>query len=264
MVEKARLEDAVRALNDALGEITPYKLAVVVPSEVGVLGPDENARYMPKKVFDQLVDNIKRDSNLSSLPFLWRKADGSFVCLSGNHRIMAAREAGIPMILALYTDQELSGEERVAIQLSHNSLVGMDDPMRLRELWDKINSIDLKAYSGLDDDLLKKYEPIDISRIGEEQLRFEELRLMFVPDEIEHITNVLDAIGSTNHPVLLGRLEDFDQFFDALLEFKQDQQIYNTATAFLRMVDIVAEWLREHSLQADGVGEPVVIDDVSV
>ncbi len=55
----------------------------------------ENARFMRHETFRRLVENVKRDGALSSLPFCWRKPDGRYLVLSGNHRVMAAREAGL-------------------------------------------------------------------------------------------------------------------------------------------------------------------------
>ncbi len=251
MADKPRLEAALSALNDALGDITPYKLAVVAPQDVRLLDQEHNARYMTKKVYDRLLDNIKRDTNLSSLPFLWRDADGSFVCLSGNHRIMAARDAGVELILALYTDADMSQQERVAVQLSHNSLVGQDDPARLRSLWDEIKAIDLRVYSGLDDGLLQSFEPVKIARVDEDKIRIEELRLLFVLPEIAEIKRVMKRLGDSERTTLLGHYADFERFFDVLLRFKESQNILNTATAFMRIIAIAEQWLdnfeREHN-----------------
>jgi hypothetical protein len=250
MVTQARIETALDDLNGLLGEITPYKLTVVDPAEVQILRGDENARYMPKKVYDRLVANIAQDTNLSSLPFLWRTAEGVFICLSGNHRVMAARDAGIPLILALYTDDDLSRGQQVAIQLSHNALAGKDDPTILRQLWREMEQLEWKSYSGLDDELLASFEPVTVDLINEARLRFEELRLLFLPPEIETIKAVLEELGK--HPALVARYEDFDAFFETLLDLKEQADVLNTATAFRYMIDIVRAWLDENAEQNEG------------
>ena len=242
MAEEARIKEAVSALNAALEGVSPYKLVAISPQDIQLLDEDKNARYMPRRVYQQLVENIRGNSNLASLPFLW-KSGSEFVCLSGNHRVMAARDAGVSLILALYTDSELSRQERVAIQLSHNSLSGLDDPAKLTALWKEINALEWKAYSGLDDGLLKTFAPVKIQRIDESKLRFEELRLMFTQSEIGRIKEVTKALGASAHPCLMGRIEDFDHFFDVLLKFKESEEVLNTATAFRRMIDIVEEWM---------------------
>lgn len=243
MVDKERLDNAIDLLNAALGELTPYRIVALPPGDIVLLKEEENARYMTKKVYERLVENIRRDRNLSSLPFLWRETDGVYICLSGNHRVMAARDAGVMFILALYTDAAMSREERVAVQLSHNSLVGLDDPARLKSLWNEIESLNWKVYTGLDDGLLATYNPIEIQRVAENGLRFEELRLLFVEPEIEHVKEAIKRIGSSRYAMLLGDMSVFDRFFDVLIRFKEKEEILNTATAFLAMTDMVEKWL---------------------
>src|SRR5512144_249386 len=78
--DKQRIDELCGLLNDALGEVTPYKLAVEDPAQI--LPIDKNAHFMPKRIYDQMVQNIQRDKNLSSLPFCWKRADGRFVAIS--------------------------------------------------------------------------------------------------------------------------------------------------------------------------------------
>lgn len=193
MAEQARLDEAVVQLNALLGDVTPYKLAVVAPGDVQHVA--KNARYMPSAMYRQLVDNIKRDGNLASLPFCWRKADGVFVVLSGNHRVDAARDAGISSILVLYTDAQLSKSQAVSIQLSHNALAGADVPTVLLELWQEIDSLQDKSYAGLDEALLDNLAKASVVRIDRAGLEFEEMSLLFLSSEIERIKETLKRLG---------------------------------------------------------------------
>lgn len=249
METKTRLQVTLNELNQLLGEVTPYKLAIVTPSEIKAL--DKNARYMSKRVYDQLTANIAQDGNLSSLPFCWRMPDGTMESLSGNHRIKTAIAAGIDSILVLYTDEELSKSQRVAIQLSHNALVGQDNPTVLRELWREIGNLDGKVYSGLDEDTLKTMENVSVIRIQEAQLRFEELTLYFVSSEIDKIEAVLKRLGSVTKHRFVTRVEDFDKFFEVLLDFKEAAGIISTSTAFLAMIEIANEWLERNALERE-------------
>jgi hypothetical protein len=245
MADEARLSEILNALNEGLGEVTPYKLALVSPADVKPV--DKNAHYMSKRVYDQLTANIAQDGNLASLPFCWRSQSGEFVSLSGNHRVMAARDADVPLILVLYTDQKLSRPEQVAIQLSHNALVGADNPTTLRELWQEIDNLQLKVYSGLDEELLETMEPIPVAQVSEAGLRLEELGILFLPCEISQIESTVKRLGAKTRKRLAARVEEFDRFFEALLDFKEAANIVNTATAFMAMVEIVEEWLAEHN-----------------
>lgn len=253
MVDKVRIDTLLEELNSALGSVTPYKLALVDPGEVKPV--DKNAHYMTKRVYDQLRDNVQRDGNLSSLPFCWRHPDGRMESLSGNHRVLAARDAEVPLMLVLYTDAELSKAERIAIQLSHNALVGADNPTTLRELWTEIDALSLKVYSGLDEQYLATLDTVEVLRVDEAHLRMEELALMFLPSEIDRIEHLLKRLGSTRRRRFAAQVEAFDAFFEALLQFKEAQGIVNSSTAILALVEIAREWLEHNEVEHHGVVE---------
>lgn len=245
-------------LNDLLIStgVTPYKLALVKPTEIVLL--DKNAHYMPKRVFDQLVANIKRDHNLESLPFCWRRDDGKFVALSGNHRVKGAIEANVSLIMVLYTDAPLLADERVAKQIAHNALVGMDNPTMLAELYQSIGDLNFKIYSGLDDETLKTLQKVDVRTLREANLLFEEIVLTFVPAEQKQIELVVKEIGRHRKALtLVGDYRDWDEFFETLLRFKEQQRIVNSATAFKAMIEIVRKWMEEHDGQSNSDAEQI-------
>ncbi len=244
MVDEARLQNVLKELNELLGDVTPYKLAVVPPSEIRPV--DKNAHFMPKRVWDSLRANVEKDGNLSSLPFCWRHPDGTYESMSGNHRVKVAAETGVSHILTLYTDEALSKPERLAIQLSHNALVGQENFTTLRELWEEIDDLSLRVYTGLDEQYLETMAPVNIQRINEAALRFEEVTLMFIPAEVERIKNVVPLLGKATRHRFAGRLQEWDSFFEMLLTFKEAAGIVNTSTAFLAIIDIVEEWIAEH------------------
>jgi hypothetical protein len=243
MGEDARLDDAVAALNAQLGDITPYKLAVVDPA--ALVPVEKNAHYLPKATFDRLADNIARDGNLSTLPFCWRTPAGDYIVLSGNHRVLAAKTAKITRILILFTDQALTRAEQVAIQLSHNALVGQDNPTQLLELWHEIDDLGMKVYSGLDDALLATLKPVEMVRVAEGTLHFEELRVLFLSSEIATMADVLKRLGDAKRPRFAARFEEWERFWDVLLTFKEAEGIKNTATALLAMIEIVERHLTD-------------------
>lgn len=243
MADQARLDDLVGQLNAALGDVTPYKLAVVAPAAVKPV--DKNAHYMSKRIYDQLMSNVQADGNLSSLPFCWKSDKGEFICLSGNHRVQVAKEAGIELIMILYTDAALSRAQRRAIQLSHNALVGQDNPTTLRELWAEIDTLNWKIYSGLDENLLDTMDQASVVRISDEQLRFEELTIFFLSPEIDRIEETVKRLGKVTKRRFAARYQDFDRFFELLLDFKEAERILNTATALMAMIKIVEQWLAE-------------------
>lgn len=56
---------------------------------------ERNARFMRQETYARLVDNVRRDGRLTSVPFAIREPDGRYLVLSGNHRTMAAIDAGL-------------------------------------------------------------------------------------------------------------------------------------------------------------------------
>ena len=161
---------------------------------------------------------------------------------------MAAKDAGIPLILVLYTDAKLSRSEQRAIQLSHNAIVGQDNPTTLRELWQEMDDLGAKIYSGLDDGLIETMERINVQTINEEALRFQELTILFMASEIDRIKDVLKRLGSINKARFAARYDEFDRFFEALLEFKEAANVVNTGTAIMAMIEIVETWITEHNV----------------
>jgi len=247
------MADEVRQRIDAFNELLeqfqfPFRVDITRP---GDLRPaDKNAHFMTGQMFQQLVANIKRDGGLTSIPFCWRDEKGTTHILSGHHRVDAAKDAGQEWIMILYTDRKLSRQEQIAIQLSHNSIFGQDEPSILRDLWVELTSLDMKAYSGLDDQVMNSYAPIKIDTLGEKDITFQEVVLTFFPSEIERLEGVIKRLAAHKRQRYAAPLEQFDRFIDRMMDFKEATGIYNSATAVLAMLDIVEEWLAAQ--QEDG------------
>lgn len=208
------------------------------PREIKLL--EVNARYMKHEDFVQLTDNIRKDGALSSTPFLWKDpADGRYLCLSGNHRVMAAIDAGLKEITCLATDDELSEDQRIAIQLSHNSLVGQDDTATLKLLYDKILDTDIKKYSGLDDKTLELLDMISTVSISEANLQFHTLTMVFLPDELKNAQKVMDEAmeqAKRADTVWLARVAEYDSWLDVQEATSSAYNVKNVATAVCLML----------------------------
>jgi hypothetical protein len=125
------IREVLNLLNDKLAGDFPYRLELAAPGELKLL--EKNARYMKAEQFQSLVENIKKDGNLSSLPLCYREKDGKLRVLSGNHRVMAARKAEVESVLVMVLGDEKDADEQMAIQLSHNAIAGQDDLVILKE-----------------------------------------------------------------------------------------------------------------------------------
>ena len=69
-----KIQQTVSQLNSMLDEMNaPYKVDFVDPAEIKLL--DKNARYMSQEMFQNLVDNVKNDGGLTSLPLCIKEGD---------------------------------------------------------------------------------------------------------------------------------------------------------------------------------------------
>lgn len=120
------------------------KIEDIVPAEL-------NANKMTDGDFDKLVRNITISGGLSSVITCYKRtSDEKYVIISGHHRYRACVKAGYTKCPVLYADEsQLSRDEIIALQLSHNSLHGEDNKGILKRLFDEIQSIDFKEFANI-------------------------------------------------------------------------------------------------------------------
>lgn len=122
-----------------------------------------NANEMTGEDFASLYDNIGK-SGLSSVPCCFKKATGRYGMISGHHRLRACKKLHYKSIGILWCDEsELSKDEIIAIQLSHNSLHGQDNISILKKLFEQIRSIEYKKFAHINIDELNPVSAEGIS-----------------------------------------------------------------------------------------------------
>lgn len=122
----------------------------------------KNARFMEQSMFNQLVNNIRRDGQLSSVPFCVEHDNGTYTVVSGNHRIQAANMAGLTSCHIMYiNEKDISNDEIRAIQLSANSINGQDDQEIIKQLLDEITDVALKEYAHISNEVLESVKDIN-------------------------------------------------------------------------------------------------------
>lgn len=137
-----------------------FKIAEVQLSDIKLV--EKNAHFMSNDTFTALVNNIKRDGELSSVPFCVKYPDGHFTVVSGNHRVEAAKMAGLTIIPVMYVlEEDTSNDEIRAKQLSHNSISGKDDPEIIKQLLDEIRDVAFKEYAHISNEILEGVKDID-------------------------------------------------------------------------------------------------------
>lgn len=175
--------------------------------ETGSIHPGEietltwNARFMTHDQFQRLVQNVKRDGCLTSSPLLyWPESRDRPLCLSGNHRTKAAIEAGLESIPVLIIRDELTADEQKAMQLAHNAVEGQDDASTLRALYESIEDIDLRQYSGLNDATLDLLVDVDLPSMADVQPKWHTLTMLLLPDEAEEMQQAFDEASKLAPP----------------------------------------------------------------
>ena len=124
----------------AIGDITPTPV---------------NANSMSKPMFNRLKENIRK-SGLSSAIACVRRETGDYEIISGNHRYKAVRELGYTSLNIIFAEEkDLTKDEIIALQLSHNSVTGNDDKGILKRLFDEISSIEFKEFASISVDDMK-------------------------------------------------------------------------------------------------------------
>lgn len=219
-------------------------LEIVNPGDLVLL--KKNARVFKKDVFRQLTANIRKDGRLSSMPLCRRMEDGKLEVLSGNHRVQASVQAGVPLILVMVIEANLSREQQIAIQLSHNALVGEDDQVLLAELWAEIEDIEAKLYAGLSSDAVENLGKIELVSFTTPQVAARTMTFAFTDDEAERLNAVLEALETLPaKEVYVQSLRHFDRFFDLLEQAKKKGSVRNTSLAMLQLLDLCEKALAE-------------------
>ena len=224
------------------------RLMVVEPGRLTLL--KDNARFFKRETFRQLRDNIAADKRLSSVPLCYRHEDGKLEVLSGNHRVQASIEAGLAHIVVLVITEKLDKSRRIAIQLSHNALVGEDDQSILANLWAQVESVQDKLYSGLDSEMLKELGEVELVNFATPQVPAHMVTLMFTDGEQEQLSQILDLLADAarrSSAVHVFQGTQYETFSKLLLDVKNAEKIRDSSLAMMRMLEIVSEYLERES-----------------
>jgi hypothetical protein len=168
-------------------------------------------------------------------------------------------KAGIEEADVLEILTPLTRAQFVALQLSHNAVVGEDDPNILQSLYAELD-FGWKEYSGLTDDAFK-VEDLDTSVLRVGQPFYEELQIFFLPADAAIFTTLLAKIAKSKAAItrLVGAYADFDRFFQGLLAVKHSTGVHNTAVALRMMAELAADALARRE-EAAAAGDAEVAD----
>lgn len=189
----------------------------------------KNARRMQRALYQRLVNNIKADNALLSVPLVVER-EGELEIISGHHRIKAAIEAGLKTVQVMVLDgAQLTKDKQTAMQLSHNAIEGEDDEALLAELYESIRNMADKEYSGLTDEVLGVEQMISCEPPNPD---FHIHVFLFTKaDEavIEDAFNACDEMAAEQVHAM--PLSDFDVFLSAISDVKRRFKILGHSTA---------------------------------
>lgn len=214
-----------------------------------------NAHYMDKTEFDILVANIRRDGVLTSYPVIYDR-DVRGEILSGNHRVKAALQAGLTETPCIVIKSPLTHDQKLGIILSHNAIHGKDDETILRQLFEQIESVDFKKYSGLTEDDFK-LEEVDFKAMSFEQPQIVESVIKFMPaDKACFEQTVADIEKKYKKKTLyLAHIADYGRLFDTVLKIKTDYGIINVSTAMKKLCDLAQTQMRLEEEADEAAGD---------
>lgn len=209
-----------------------------------VVSTKVNANQMSKKNFDKLCTNIEKSGFSSMIACYERSEDGKYVIISGNHRYLACVKLGYNKLNILYADEsELSHDEIIAVQLSHNSLHGSDDRGILKQLFDEIEDIDYKDFANISADDLK-IDDMFIGSIVPVSEHFKVVLILYRRD-MKLLSELLEIVKYENETSDMVILADGDtcenEFLDTITQAKKQFEIKSASIAFGKILQLAKQ-----------------------
>jgi len=203
---------------------------------------EKNANQMSKKDFEQLVKNIDVSGGLSSAIGCYkRSADGKFVIFSGHHRYRAAVKLRYKTVPVIYADEsDLSKDEIIALQLSHNSLHGEDNKGILKRLFEEIQSVDFKSFAHIDINQLKSLDVSGISFVPESE--HYAMYVVLYRKDLENLADLLEMTTEsikTSDVVLMADGDENEEFMLKLTkEIRHKYQLRSAHMGFCKLLEL--------------------------
>lgn len=206
-----------------------------------------NANEMSDDDFAQLTSNISK-SGLSSVPACVKRKDGRFVTISGNHRLRACKKLRYKEIGVLFCEEdEISQDEMIAIELSHNSLHGTAKASIVKKLLESIQTIDFKQFAHVNIDDIKgvKVEGIDIAAMAENFV----LTVVLYPDSFKSLDALfgdLREYAKKSDALILASAKDNEKrLLDIQNAIGQQFDIKSTGITFGKLLELASERLAQ-------------------
>ena len=211
---------------------------------------DKNARVMTPQKFDRLSFNIK-SHGLESLPLCALNVSqerSELLIISGHHRVRACRQAGLKTLHCIVIERNMTKDEIISKQLSHNALNGEDNKEILRELYEEIEDANWKIETGLaEKELAFQKQDIKVDDMNFD-FDFELIQIAFLQTQKEKFDNVIKLLES-DAKVYEADLKVFERFKRALTKASKNDNIRSITAIIVRMCEIVEQYYKEQKKQ---------------
>lgn len=204
---------------------------------------------MTDAYFNRLVENIKISGGLSSAIGCVKKGE-VYQIFSGHHRYRAAIQLRYKMVPVIYADEkDMTTDELIALQTSHNSLHGEDDKGILRRLFEQIQSIEFKEFANID---INEITPISIDSVGfgVEQEQYS-VSLVFYKKEIamlEELLGIVTEQTASHDMVILTEADENEEYYLQLMKaIERKYQIKSTSTRFQKLLELAKKALDDEN-----------------
>ncbi len=239
----------IKTLNE-IKRLGKFAIGEINVKEITLL--KKNARFMKKELFDRLVENVKKDGELSSLPFCYydREKD-TMTVLSGNHRVRSLLANGMDSVVIMYNTVSMTEDEKTSLQLAHNAISGEDDTQILKELYESIQGLELKVLSGLDDSFFTDMENKTASLIESLEIPTVEVMLFFTDEVVDKFSEILSN-DKVSEYVFMGKKENYRKYLELAEVIKKNYNILNGALIFEVLCDIYQRYVDTENNGFDG------------
>lgn len=206
-----------------------------------------NANEMTREDFAALCDNIGK-SGLSSVPCCYRKENGRYGMISGHHRLRACKKLHYATLGILWCDEsELSKDEIIAIQLSHNSLHGQDNSSILKKLFEQIQSVDFKKFAHINIDEVSPISTDGISIIAmKENFVF---TVILYPNSFavldELFGDIREQAKKSDAVILAGQEDNEMMLLKIQQEIRNQFNIISPSISFAKLLELAKERIDE-------------------
>lgn len=203
-----------------------------------------NANKMTEQDLDRLTKNIKI-SGLSSVITCYKKTnEDRYIIISGHHRVKACTKLGYKEIGIIYADEaDLTSDEIIAIQTSHNSLHGSDDVSILKKLFDQIQSVEFKEFAHINID---EIGTIDVNSAAfSPEVEEYTVSLILYKNDMSRLQDLMGLIGEMapkSDMVVLADGEPAEgMMLELLKEVRARYDIKSTSIAFSKILELAKQ-----------------------